>query len=205
MAPQWWGWYPSDSIPRKNRYYCYLLNHLLDLVSVAHHMTDLSHDWPIQHSASSSCTRQWWVRSRAREGRPLGGRRGRVSWLSYCLPLSLILPSSAPAPREARLSLDELGIISTHSWTAIWLEKKYTRSPRREMSFNLFRLLAVSVRLQASVGKGGNLVTSMENNSNSHTLKFCTIYQVPKHVHIHSRQLLQPFDVLGGMIILSMQ
>lgn len=137
------------------------------------------------------------------EGRPLGGRLGRISWLSYCLHLSLILPSSAPAPWEAQLSLDELGIISTHSWTAIWLEKKYTPSLRCLMSFHLFQLLAVSVWLKASGWKMGNLVTYIDSNSNSHTLKFSNIFQVTIHMHIRSRRFVELFGEIGRMIILS--
>ena len=69
------------------------------------------------------------------------------------------------------------------------------------MSFNLFRPLAVSIWLQASVWKMGNLVTYTDSNSNSHTLKFCNIFQVTMHIHTCVRQFLQ-FGEIDRILIL---
>lgn len=72
------------------------------------------------------------------------------------------------------------------------------------MSFNLFKPLAVSVWLQASVWKMGNLDTFIDSNSNSHTLKFHNIFQLTMHIHTCFRQFLQQFGEIDRIIILSM-
>lgn len=72
------------------------------------------------------------------------------------------------------------------------------------MSFNLFKPLAVSVWLQASVWKMGNLVTFIDSNGNSHTLKFRNIFQVTMHIHTCFRQFLQQFGEIDRTVTLSM-
>lgn len=53
--------------------------------------------------------------------------------------------------------------------------------------------------------KMGNLVTFIDSNSNSHTLKFRNIFQVTMHIHTCFEQFLQQFGEIDRIIILSME
>ena len=53
--------------------------------------------------------------------------------------------------------------------------------------------------------KNGKFSYLYRFNSNSHTLKFCNIFQVTMHIHTQIRQFLQEFGEIDRTLILTIQ
>lgn len=113
------------------------------------------------------------------EKKALESRLTRVSWLSYSLP------------PESRSAFPFLSPELNHLLMNLALEPG---TAGRQNGLSRSTLTACDVWwasiysnhllwLQASVWKMRNLVTNIDSNSNSQTLKCCNIFQVTMHIH----------------------